>query len=48
MASIYFKNGFVKVFLDLGKNKALYDKRQSIQKREADRELQRAMKNYRR
>ncbi|MFW5770112.1 MAG: SsrA-binding protein SmpB [Spirochaetota bacterium] len=41
---IYFKNGKVKILLGLGKGKATYDKRKTIQKREADRELQRAVK----
>jgi SsrA-binding protein len=41
---IYFKNGKVKILLGLGKGKTTYDKRKTIQKREADRELQRAVK----
>jgi SsrA-binding protein len=44
---LYFKNGKVKVLLGLCKGKAQYDKRKTIQKREGDREIQRAMK-YRR
>jgi SsrA-binding protein len=44
---LYFKKGKAKLLLGLGRGKTLYDKRQSIQKKEADRELQRAMKNYR-
>jgi len=44
---MYFKNGKVKVLLGLAKGKAQYDKRKSIQKREGDREIQRAMKKYR-
>lgn len=40
----YFKNGKVKVLLGLGKGKAKYDKRRTIQKREAEREMQRAFK----
>lgn len=38
---MYFKNGRVKVLLGLGKGKTKYDKRHTIQKRDADRELQR-------
>lgn len=41
---VYFKNGKVKLLLGLAKGKAQYDKRKTIQKREADRELQRTMK----
>lgn len=46
---IYFNNrGFVKVEVSLGQGKKLYDKRESIQKRDIDRDLGRAMKNRRR
>jgi len=38
---MYFKNGKVKVLLGLGKGKAKYDKRRTIQKRELDRDLRR-------
>ncbi|MBP7734754.1 MAG: SsrA-binding protein SmpB [Spirochaetes bacterium] len=44
---LYFKNGKVKVELGLARGKAKYDKRDSIKKREVDRELQREWKNYR-
>ena len=44
---LYFKNGKVKVELGLAKGKARYDKRDSIKKRDVDRELQREWKNYR-
>ena len=44
---MYFKNGKVKLLLGLARGKALYDKRKSIQKREGEREIQRAMKKYR-
>jgi SsrA-binding protein len=44
---MYFKDGKVKVLLGLGKGKAKYDKRQAIQKRESQREMQREMKKYR-
>jgi SsrA-binding protein len=40
----YFHNGKVKVLLGLGKGKAKYDKRRAIQKRESNRDLQRALK----
>ena len=44
---LYFKNGKVKVELGLARGKAKYDKRDSIKKREVDRELQCEWKNYR-
>lgn len=45
---IYFNDrGFVKVELALGKGKKLYDKRESIKRRETDREMRRTVKNRR-
>ncbi|PIQ91242.1 MAG: SsrA-binding protein [Candidatus Pacebacteria bacterium CG_4_10_14_0_8_um_filter_42_14] len=45
---IYFNDrGFVKVELALGKGKKFYDKRQSIKRREIDREMRRVVKNRR-
>ncbi len=45
---IYFNDrGFVKVELALCKGKKLYDKRESIKRRETDREMRRAVKNRR-
>lgn len=41
---IYFKNGKAKVEIALGKGKKHQDKRDDIKKREADREMERAMK----
>ncbi|MCX7679483.1 MAG: SsrA-binding protein SmpB [Spirochaetes bacterium] len=41
---VYFSNGKLKVLLGLGKGKAKYDKRREIQKRDAEREMRRAMK----
>ncbi len=38
---LYFKNGLVKVELALAKGKKLYDKRETIKKRESERELRR-------
>lgn len=43
---VYFNNGKVKILLGLGKGKAKYDKRKTIQKREADRDMQRDLKRY--
>lgn len=42
--SVYLKNGKVKVELALAKGKKLYDKRQDIAKKEAQRSEERAMK----
>jgi SsrA-binding protein len=40
--SLYWKNGKVKVLLGVGKGKQVFDKRDDIKKRDADRELRRA------
>ncbi|MBD3379597.1 MAG: SsrA-binding protein SmpB [Candidatus Omnitrophica bacterium] len=42
---IYFRRGYAKVELGIGKGKKLYDKRHDLKKKEADREMQRAMKH---
>ena len=42
---LYFKGKFVKVELGIGKGKKLYDKRQDIAKKDAERKIQRALKN---
>ncbi|MES2200989.1 MAG: SsrA-binding protein SmpB [candidate division FCPU426 bacterium] len=41
---VYFRKGRAKVELGLGKGKAGHDKRESIKKRDTDRELRQAMK----
>ncbi|MCF8720165.1 SsrA-binding protein SmpB [Nitrospina gracilis] len=41
---IYFKNGIAKVELAIAKGKKQHDKRESIKKRESDREIRKAMK----
>ena len=43
--SLYFKRNFIKVELGIGKGKKLYDKRRDMAKKEAERKLQRVMKN---
>jgi len=43
---LYFKNGKAKLELGLGKGKALYDKRKTIQSRDLDRDMQREIKRY--
>jgi SsrA-binding protein len=42
---IYLKRGRAKVEIALAKGKRLYDKRESIAKRDAEREIQRALKD---
>ncbi|MCL4245447.1 MAG: SsrA-binding protein SmpB [Candidatus Dadabacteria bacterium] len=41
---VYFKRGKAKVDLALGKGKKVHDRRDDIKKREADREMEKAMK----
>jgi SsrA-binding protein len=41
---LYFKNGWAKVLLGIGKGKTHRDKRDDIKKREADRDIRRALK----
>jgi SsrA-binding protein len=40
---LYFKNGFAKVLIGVAKGKAEHDKRDTIAKRESDRDIARAM-----
>ena len=42
--SLYFKKSFVKVELGIGKGKKLYDKREDIAKKEAQRNIERELK----
>ena len=42
--SLYFKGSFVKVELGIGKGKKLYDKRQDLAKKDAERRMKQAMK----
>jgi len=42
---LYFKNSFVKLELGIGKGKKLYDKREDIAKKDAQRKIQRTLKN---
>ena len=45
---MYFKNGRVKVALALAKGKQAHDKRETLRKREVDRETRAAVKERRR
>ncbi len=44
--SLYFKKGKIKMKIGLAKGKRLYDKRQTIKDRDANRELRRIRKEY--
>ena len=44
---LYFKDGRVKVEVAVGRGKAVQDKRRAIAKRDADREIERAVKSRR-
>ena len=45
--SVYFKDSRVKVEVGLCKGKKLYDKRESEAKKQASRDIDRTLKNYR-
>ena len=42
---LYFRNNFVKIKLGIGKGKKLYDKREEIAKKDAERKIEKALKN---
>ena len=44
---IYLKNGKIKIEIGLAKGKTLYDKRETIKRRSADREMEKAMRRDR-
>jgi SsrA-binding protein len=41
---LYLKDGYIKVALALGRGKKIYDKREDAKRRDADREIQRAVR----
>jgi SsrA-binding protein len=43
---IYFKNNYVKLELGLGRGKKLHDKRETLKRKEADREMAKAVKQH--
>ena len=45
---MYFRNGYVKVAVSLAKGKKAHDKRETIKRRETDRETRAAVKERRR
>jgi SsrA-binding protein len=45
---LYIKHGVAKVELGVARGKKVYDKREAIARRDADREVERAMKHRRR
>lgn len=46
ITKLYLKDGLVKAEIALAKGKKLYDKRESIKKNDANRKIERALKNY--
>lgn len=44
--AVYFKKGYAKLEIGLGKGKKIYDKRASIAERETKRRMEREMRNY--
>lgn len=44
---VYLKNGFAKVLIGLAKGKKEYDKRETIKRKEQERQISRVLKNYR-
>lgn len=43
--SLYFKRNLIKMELGIGRGKKLYDKRQDMAKKDAERKIERAMKD---
>ena len=43
--SLYFKRNYVKLELGIGRGKKLFDKRREIAKKDAERKIERALKN---
>lgn len=43
---VYLKNGFAKVLLGVAQGKHNYDKRETIKRRDQEREIRRTLKNY--
>jgi SsrA-binding protein len=43
---MYFKNSWVKISIGLGRGKKLHDKRETLKRRQDEREMSRAMKRY--
>lgn len=44
---VYLKNGFAKVLMGLAKGKHSYDKRETLRRKDQNREVERALKGYR-
>lgn len=43
---VYLKDGFAKILIGLAKGKHDYDKRESLKRREQNRDIARTLKNY--
>ncbi|KRM72383.1 SsrA-binding protein SmpB [Lacticaseibacillus brantae] len=44
---MYLKHGYAKVLIGVGQGKKLFDKRETLKRKDQDREMQRALKNAR-
>ena len=44
---VYLKNGFAKVLIGVAEGKRQFDKRETIKRRDQEREIQRTLKNFR-
>lgn len=43
---IYFKNNYIKLEIGVGRGKKMYDKRETLKRKEADREMAKAIKKH--
>ncbi|MDN6112881.1 MAG: SsrA-binding protein, partial [Tetragenococcus halophilus] len=43
---VYIKNGYAKVLVGLAKGKREHDKRETLKRKDQEREIQRALKDY--
>lgn len=45
MLKVYIKNGVAKILLGLARGKKLYDKRETLKRKDQQRDIQRALKD---
>lgn len=45
MLKVYIKNGVAKILLGLAREKKLYDKRETLKRKDQQRDIQRALKD---
>ena len=43
---VYLKDGYAKVLIGIGKGKRQYDKRETLKRKDVDRQISRTLKNY--